>query len=686
MLNKFAVVRQWHDLSESISSEGAWTTRVGIAANNLGIECVEIDPAGYCVKTGVRVRNGDVDFSLDSYLGMPKAYDIFAFSTLMVSSRVASHSVIALLKVLSYNHVLASHTRMDDYVSALFTACAEPLHLNPEILMPASVQDWTIAPVAKKRSLFYIGLNWEIAGGSKVRGKSLLKDLDASGNLAIYGPLALHGVKVWDGYQSYVGSLPFDEMSVVRKMADHGAVLSISHPLDLVTGLATTRIFEAAAAGAVIISDENRMVRDLFGDRALYFENDSPAAFEQVMGHLDWMNTHQSQAAEMTREVQEIFRKELSLEEAIKRIYAALPERKKQLQFGLDPAAADNPKVRLYYILSDDSEQSVDFCLRSCCDQDYRNRDLVVVMDSSQDSGKIESALQESSVAYDLRYVANLRSMVEGAMGQVLAQILAPDRDGDFECFSVATSGEWLYSDHLSSLMRIRRGQLGSVVAAVSEVTRGKLPEPPGLSTNGAYMVHSSESIQEEMVRPGGFGRFLLPRSAITDMALEHLPSLGRRAMLMLVGEQPIKTSFLATVLSDRTVAFFDRDEKRDMENKLLATCYDSAGLQSASLDWQGFMQQVSNKHWGSSPFRRAEKAREARQKREAREKEERETREREERAREERARRAEQEKENLQRALLHKRRRSRKRRRQRLVVLIVFTGVLATYLNLLSG
>ena len=665
MLNKFAVVRQWHDLSESISSEGALTARMGIAANNLGIECVEIDPAGYCVKTGVRVRNGDVDFALDSYQGTPKAYDIFAFSTLMVSGRVASHSVIALLKVLSYNHVLASHTRMDDYVSALLTVCAEPLHLNPEIMMPASVQDQTIEPVAKKRSLFYIGLNWEVRAGSKVRGKSLLKDLDASGKVAIYGPSTFRGVKVWDGYQSYEGSLPFDEMSVVRKMADHGAVLSISHPLDLVTGLATTRIFEAAAAGAVIISDENRMVRDLFGDRALYFENDSPAAFEQVMGHLDWMNTHQSQAAEMAREVQEIFRKELSLEEAIKRIYAALPERKKQLQFGLDPAVADNPKVRLYYILSDDSEQSVDFCLRSCCDQDYRNRDLVVVMDPSQDSGKIENALKESSVAYDLRYVANLRSMVEGTMGQVLAQILADDRDGDFEFFSIAISGEWLYSDHLSSLMRIRRGQLGSVVAAVSEVTRGKLPELPSLSTNGAYMVHSSESIQEEMVRPGGFGRFLLPRSAITDMALEHLPSLGRRAMLMLVGEQPIKTSFLAAVLSDRTVAFFDRDEQRDMENKLLATCYDSAGLQSASLDWQGFMQQVSYKHWGSSPLRRSA---EAKKKRAEREKEV-------------------LEKEDLQRALLDKRHRRRKhrRRQKRLVVLIVLAGILATYLRFLS-
>ena len=643
------------------------TARVGIAANNLGIECVEIDPAGYCVKTRKRVRNGDVDFALQGFQEMPKAYDIFAFCTLLVSTMAVYNPVAIPFKVLSHNHVLAGHTRMDDYVSALIAAFAEPLHLNPEILMPSSVQDQTIAPVAKKRSLFYIGLNWELAYYGEQRGKFLLKELDASDNVSIYGLPTRRGVKVWDGYQNYVGPLPFDEMSVVREMADHGAVLSISHPMDLVTGLATTRIYEAAAAGAVIISDENRMVRDLFGDRVLYFENDSPAAFEQVMGHLDWMNTHQSQAAEMAREVQEIFRKELSLEEAIKRIYAALPERKKQLQFGLDPAAADNPKVRLYYILSDDSEQSVDFCLRSCCDQDYRNRDLVVVMDPSQDSGKVESALKASSVPHELRYVANLRSMVEDAMGQVLAQILADDRDGDFECFSIAISGEWLYSDHLSSLMRIRRGQLGSVVAAVSEVTRGELPELPNPDAVQAYGLHSSESIREEMARPGGFGRFLLPRSAITDMALEHLPSLGRRAMLMLVGEQPIKTSFLAAVLADRTVAFFERDEQRDMENKLLATCYDSAGLQLAGLDWGGFMWQVSNKHWGNSPLR---KSVETRQKREAQEKE--------------RKKREAQEKESLQRASPDKRRRRRKRRRKLNVLILILAGVLATSLSLL--
>ena len=679
ILNKFAVVRQWMDLPEYIASEGAWTTRVGMAANNLGIECVQIDPAGYCVKTGVRVRNGDVDFALQGYEAMPKAYDLFAFCTLLVSNMTVYRPVESPSRVLSHNHVLAGHSRMDDYVDALLAAFSEPLHLNPEILMPLSVQNQTIAPVEKKRNLFYIGTNWEFVYHGERRAKSLLKELDASCKVSIYGPSMVDGVKAWDGYQNYVGTLPFDELSVVREMAEHGAVLSISHPMDIQTGLATTRIYEAAAAGAVIISDENRMVRDLFGDKVLYFENDAPTAFEQVMGHLDWMNTHQSQAAEMAREVQEIFKKELSLEEAIKRIYTALPELKRQLQLGLDPAAAVNPKVRLYYILSDDSEQSVDFCLRSCCDQDYRNRDLVVVMDPSRDSGKIESALEESSVPYELRYVENLRSMVEGAMGQVLAQILADDRDGDFECFSVAISGEWLYSDHLSSLMRIRRGQPGSVVAAVSEVARGEISGLSDPEIGWAYGVHSSDSIQEEMAMPGGFGRFLLPRSAITDMALQHLPALDRRAMLMLVGEQPIKTSFLATVLVDRTVAFFGKDEKRDIENKLLATCYDSVGLQLASLDWRGFMQQVFNKRWGSSPLWRAVEAREARQKRAEREKEalEKEVREKEVREKEVR------EKESLQRPSLDKRRRRHKRhrRQKRLVILIILIGILAIYL-----
>ena len=361
----------------------------------------------------------------------------------------------------------------------------------------------------------------------------------------------------------------------------------LSRSGDIETGLATGRIYEAAAAGAVIISDQNRTIREWFGDAVLYFENDTPTAFEKIMAHLDWMNTHQAQAAEMAREAQEIFRKKLSLDVSLKSIYATLPERKKQLQFGLDPASDDNPQIRLYYILSDDSEQSVDFCLRSCCDQDYRNMDVVVIVDGARETGKLEKALRESSVSYDLRCVENLQSIAGEAVGQLIAPMLARDRNANFEYFNVAVSGEWLYSDHLSSLMRIQRMQAGSVIASVSEVARGDIRAVYASDLREAYEVRRSDSIEEEMDKPCGFGKFLLPKSAITDLALKLLPSLGRRAMLALVGDRPIKTSFLATVLVDRTLAFFDKDDECNVENKLLGTWYENEGLQLVDPVWE---------------------------------------------------------------------------------------------------
>ena len=509
---------------------------------------------------------------------MPKAFDIFSFAALAVSGIVSDPKAPA--RVLSFNDILASHSAIDTYMSDLITTRSEPLHLKPEFSISISASEPTTAPAEKKRNLFYIGVNWELVYGGAVRSKSLLKKLDASGELTIYGPPVVRGIRVWEGYQSYAGSLPFDGQAVVSEIAKHGAALVLSHPGDIKTGLATGRIYEAAAAGAVIISDQNRAVREWFGDAVLYFENDSPTAFEQIMAHLDWMNTHQAQAAEMAREAQEIFRKEFSLDVALKRIYATLPERKKQLQFGLDPASDDNPQIRLYYILSDDSEQSVDFCLRSCCDQDYCNMDVVVIVDGARETGKLEKALRESSVSYDLRCVKNLQSIAGEAVGQLIAPMLARDRNANFEYFNVAVSGEWLYSDHLSSLMRIQRIQAGSVVASVSEVARGDIREVQGADLKGAYEVRKSNSIEEEMDKPCGFGKFLLPKSAITDLALKLLPSLGRRAMLALVGDQPIKTSFLATVLVDRTLAFFDKDDERNVENKLLGTWYENAALQ----------------------------------------------------------------------------------------------------------
>lgn len=181
------------------------------------------------------------------------------------------------------------------------------------------------------RKLFYVGINFERSNAEKMRYGKLLQNLDKSKQIEIYGPREVYGIKnLWAGFDCYKGEIPFDGKSIIEKINQAGCCLAINSPMHNDANGVSNRTYEAAAAGALIISDDNKFVRDYFGDSVFYIDNNLPEeeASQKILDILNWSNEHPDEAYEMAKRSNEIFKKKLALDNMVKDTIDAIKKNK----------------------------------------------------------------------------------------------------------------------------------------------------------------------------------------------------------------------------------------------------------------------------------------------------------------------------------------------------------------------
>ena len=164
------------------------------------------------------------------------------------------------------------------------------------------------------RKLFYCGFQWDRKrNGSEYQ--KMFSLLDAAGYLKVYGPL-----ERWECTpHSRKGYIPFDGTSMSTCMRQAGITLILHAQSHIELGAPTARIFEAASACTVIISDKNPFIIKEFGDSVLYIDGDLPAQqlYEQIDNHVQWILSHPQQAQELAQKAHTIFVEKFSLESYI---------------------------------------------------------------------------------------------------------------------------------------------------------------------------------------------------------------------------------------------------------------------------------------------------------------------------------------------------------------------------------
>jgi len=164
--------------------------------------------------------------------------------------------------------------------------------------------------------LFYILCGWGDRRNSQ-KYTTLLQALAKTQYADFYGSEAC-GRKY---RKCYRGSIPFDGVSTIKTISQLGVALVLHSKDHIQYSIPSGRIFEAAAASAVIISDLNPFVVQNFGNSVLYVDETATAQemFEQIDTHMQWILCHPEEACEMAKESHQIFQENFLLEQQLLR-------------------------------------------------------------------------------------------------------------------------------------------------------------------------------------------------------------------------------------------------------------------------------------------------------------------------------------------------------------------------------
>lgn len=157
--------------------------------------------------------------------------------------------------------------------------------------------------------------------------KKLYASLGKSGFARFYGinenPDIIH--------EGYMGKVPFDGSSLINAIQKHGIVLVFHSDIHNKNKIPSARIFEAAAASAVIISDENSFVKKHFGDSVYYVDTSQPSneIYMQIEKHIAEIQQNPEKALKMAQQAHQIFEDHFLMTHQLQNIQSIYIDKKK---------------------------------------------------------------------------------------------------------------------------------------------------------------------------------------------------------------------------------------------------------------------------------------------------------------------------------------------------------------------
>lgn len=218
--------------------------------------------------------------------------------------------------VLSYDGYLVGSQHVRNYLNDLTAEYPEQRKPIADFLVLPTCQSLDLVHErGRRRSLFYAGVHWD-----GYRYGCLFHHLDQKGILNVYGPQMS-----WDYVKgSYRGSIPFDGQSLLGTMANHGISLCLHRHEHICADTPSMRLFEAAAANNLIITDSIPFARRVFGDSVFVMDSDwtEYEKSEFIRETLIWAQENPDQADRLAEQAHEIFEREWSLDVMLPRIAA----------------------------------------------------------------------------------------------------------------------------------------------------------------------------------------------------------------------------------------------------------------------------------------------------------------------------------------------------------------------------
>ena len=452
------------------SAEAEVLTRFKRAADENDIQCIYLDNFGHILDNKQRATDKYVDakdmsFVLTTHYETPKVLDAFHYHTLWNPPEIPMNleyytERVTNQYIMNDDFLIYDSGGMSNHLKSMLMNCPRTLE-GASSLTASFPKSAMLSPNLDKPLMFYCGMNWEKVVHGTNRHEGLFKLLDNTGKVRFYGPEQVEawgGLRPWDGYRCYQYSIPFDGFSILKEINHCGICLVLSSDIHRRAGAATNRTYEACAAGAVMISDDNPFMLEYFKDAALfivYNKNDPEDTFRQIMEKYEWVLAHPKESLELAKRAQKIFEEKFSLDIQLERIVERHPKRFQQI--AQDLYARDcSQKVLVTYVLNtQDKVQGIrllDQVFDNIKNQIYPNIELGIAVDDSICSD-VEAYASERCASAKVIPIGlfDTKGIRKCTDGQAIRQIqkMIPHK------YYLNTTGDEIwFTDHITTLVR----------------------------------------------------------------------------------------------------------------------------------------------------------------------------------------------------------------------------------------
>jgi phosphoglycerol transferase len=290
------------------TAEAEWIRRCIQACERLGFSAVS-------VVTSDDILAARPDCVLATHHFTPKLTSVPTIGLMWNAPSYFGGDAAAHDAILSYDGHLCGSEMIAQWVDDFLTGRGKESEIHDGLMLPSSPDSGPAGPLPKELRVMYAGIHWD---GS--RHGAVFRDLDGKVPMDIYGP-----PDAWRKHAgSYRGTLPFDGVSVIDALRRSGVALCLHKGEHRAWNCPSMRLFEAAAAGALIITDDFEFPRHWFRNAVLYVNPDlpPPAVAQQVVAHLRWAVNNPQAAQNLASRANALFRSRLTLE----RMLETLPD------------------------------------------------------------------------------------------------------------------------------------------------------------------------------------------------------------------------------------------------------------------------------------------------------------------------------------------------------------------------